>query len=79
MIESKALEINIASYYVDVTVDEKYSILQEVMSKYYGIMEGFNTFLKELSSVSKLAIYRSGSEGLFPRLLSSSQKPPQRT
>jgi len=49
MIESKALEVNIASYYVDVTVDEKYSILQEVMSKYYGIMEGFNTFLKELS------------------------------
>ena len=49
MIESKALEVNIASYYVDVAVDEKYSILQEVMSKYYGIMEGFNTFLKELS------------------------------
>jgi len=49
MIQSKALEINIASYSVDVTVDEKYSILQEVMSKYYGIMEGLNTFLKELS------------------------------
>ncbi|MBW2327056.1 MAG: pyruvate, phosphate dikinase, partial [Deltaproteobacteria bacterium] len=49
MIESKALEVNIASYYVDVAVDEKYSILQEVMSKYYGIMEGLNTFLKELS------------------------------
>ena len=49
MIQSKALEINIASYYVDVTIDEKYSILQEVMSKYYGIMEGLNTFLKELS------------------------------
>ncbi|MBW2450518.1 MAG: pyruvate, phosphate dikinase, partial [Deltaproteobacteria bacterium] len=31
------------------TIDEKYSVLQEVMSKYYGIMEGFNTFLKELS------------------------------
>ena len=49
MVQSKALEVNIASYYVDVTIDEKYSILQEVMSKYYGIMEGFNTFLKELS------------------------------
>ena len=49
MVQSKALEVNIASYYVDVTIDEKYSVLQEVMSKYYGIMEGFNTFLKELS------------------------------
>ncbi|HSQ84939.1 MAG TPA: pyruvate, phosphate dikinase, partial [Desulfobacterales bacterium] len=49
MVQSKALEVNIASYYVDVTIDEKYSILQEVMSRYYGIMEGFNTFLKELS------------------------------
>jgi pyruvate,orthophosphate dikinase len=49
MVQSKALEVNIASYYVDVTVDEKYLVLQEVMSKYYGIMEGLNTFLKELS------------------------------
>jgi pyruvate,orthophosphate dikinase len=49
MIRSKALEVNIADYHVDVTIDEKYSILQEVMSKYYGIMEGLNTFLKELS------------------------------
>ena len=49
MVQSKAFEVNIASYYVDVTIDEKYSVLQEVMSKYYGIMEGFNTFLKELS------------------------------
>jgi len=49
MVQSKALEVNIASYYVDVTIDEKYSVLQEVMSKYYGIMDGFNVFLKELS------------------------------
>ena len=49
MVRSKALEVNIADYHVDVTIDEKYSILQEVMSKYYGIMEGLNTFLKELS------------------------------
>jgi pyruvate, orthophosphate dikinase len=49
MVQSKALEANIASYYVDVSIDEKYLILQEVMSKYYGIMQGFNTFLKELS------------------------------
>ena len=49
MIKSKALEVNIADYHVDVTVDAKYSILQDVMSKYFGIMEAFNTFLKELS------------------------------
>ncbi len=49
MIKSKALEVNIADYQVDVTIDPKYSILQEVMSKYFGIMEGLNTFLKELS------------------------------
>ena len=49
MIKSKALEVNIADYHVDVTIDDKYSVLQEVMSKYFGIMEGLNTFLKELS------------------------------
>ncbi len=49
MIQSKALEVNIADYHVDVAIDEKYSILQEVMSKYYGILEGLNTLLKELS------------------------------
>ena len=49
MVESKALEINLASYQVDVTIDPKYSVLQEVMSKYYGLTEGLNTFLKELS------------------------------
>lgn len=48
-LKSKALEVNLADYHVDVTIDAKYSILQEVMSKYYGLMEGLNTFLKELS------------------------------
>ena len=48
-IKSKALEVNLADYHVDVDVDEKYAVLQEVMSKYYGLMEGLNTFLKELS------------------------------
>ena len=48
-IKSKALEVNLADYHVDVVVDEKYSVLQEVMSKYYGLMEGLNTFLKELA------------------------------
>jgi pyruvate,orthophosphate dikinase len=48
-VKSKALEINLADYHVDVDIDVKYAILQEVMSKYYGLMEGLNTFLKELS------------------------------
>nr|MDA3823984.1 hypothetical protein [Bacteroidales bacterium] len=47
--ESKALEINLADYHIDITIDAGYSILQEIMSKYYGLMEGFDTFLKELS------------------------------
>ena len=49
MIKSKALEINLADYHVDVTIEEKYSILQEIMSQYYGLMEGLNNFLRELS------------------------------
>lgn len=48
-IKSKALEVNIADYHIDVAIDTKYSVLQEVMSKYYGLMDGLNTFLKELS------------------------------
>jgi pyruvate,orthophosphate dikinase len=48
-VKSKALEVNLADYHVDVTIDAKYSILQEVMSKYYGLMEALNTFLEELS------------------------------
>ena len=47
--ESKALEINLADYHIDITIDARYSILQEIMSKYYGLMEGLDTFLKELS------------------------------
>jgi len=48
-VKSKALEINLADYHIDVAIDGKYATLQEVMSKYYGLMEGLNTFLKELS------------------------------
>ncbi|HUV50701.1 MAG TPA: PEP/pyruvate-binding domain-containing protein [Anaerolineae bacterium] len=47
--KSKALEINLECYRVDVAIEDKYSILQEIMSKYYGVMDGLNTFLKELS------------------------------
>ncbi len=48
-LKSKALEVNLADYHVDVAIDAKYAVLQEVMSKYYGLMEGLNTLLKELS------------------------------
>ncbi len=48
-VKSKALEVNLADYHVDVAVDAKYATLQEVMSKYYGLMDGLNTLLKELS------------------------------
>jgi len=48
-IKSKALEANIASYHVDAVIDPKYALLQDIMSKYYGLMDGLNTFLKELS------------------------------
>lgn len=47
--KSKALEVNLADYHVEVTVDPKYAVLQQVMNRYYGLMEGLNTFLAELS------------------------------
>ena len=49
MIRSKALEVNLASYHVEVEIAPRYAVLQDVMAKYYGLMEGMNTFLKELS------------------------------
>jgi len=45
---SKALEVNIACSRVDVTVDQRYLILQEVMERYYGLREALQTFLEEL-------------------------------
>jgi len=48
-IKSKALEVNIADYHVDVEIDPRYGVLLEVMSKYFGLREGLNTFLKELT------------------------------
>lgn len=38
-----------ADYHVDVQIDAKYAVLQDVMSQYYGLMESVNTFLEELS------------------------------
>lgn len=47
--KSKALEVNLASYHVDVTIDERYEVVQEALSRYYGLTEGLTAFLKELS------------------------------
>lgn len=49
MIKSKALEINLAGTQVDVPIDPHYESLQEVMAPYYGLLEGLNAFLKEVS------------------------------
>ena len=49
MIKSKALEANLASTQVEVTIDARYECIQAVMSRYFGLMEGVNTFLQELS------------------------------
>ena len=56
-IKSKALEVNIADYHVDVEIDTRYSILLEVMSKYFGLMDGLHTFLEELSHPYKNWIF----------------------
>ena len=45
---SKALEVNIECSRVDVTVDQRYKVLEEVMGKYYCVREGLQTFLEEI-------------------------------
>lgn len=47
--KSRALEVNLADYHVDVTIEERYAPLQEIMADYYGILKRLNVFLKELS------------------------------
>ncbi len=49
MIRSQALEVNIADHHVEVEIDRRYAVLQDVMAPYYGLQEGLTTFLKELS------------------------------
>lgn len=44
---SKALQVNLADYRVDVTIDPKYCVIQEVMSKYFGLQKELDIFLKE--------------------------------
>jgi pyruvate, orthophosphate dikinase len=47
--KSRALEVNLASYHVEVSIDPRYLPLQDAMSRYYGLMEGVNVLLTELS------------------------------
>jgi pyruvate, orthophosphate dikinase len=49
MFKSRALEVNLARTQVEVVIDPHYSSLLEVMAPYYGLLEGLNTFLKEVS------------------------------
>ncbi len=47
--KSQALDANVASFHVDVDIDPKYAPIQAAMLKYYGLTDGLNTFLSELS------------------------------
>ncbi len=48
-IKSQALEANLAESRVEVVIDPRYRVLGEVMSRYYGLAESVNGFLRELS------------------------------
>jgi pyruvate,orthophosphate dikinase len=45
---SKALKINLEKSRVDVTIDPKYYVIQDVMSRYFGLQDGLSVFLKEV-------------------------------
>ncbi|MBR9981481.1 MAG: pyruvate, phosphate dikinase, partial [Desulfatitalea sp.] len=49
MIKSRALEVNLARTQVEVAIDPRYRSLQAVMTPYYGLLEGLNGFLREVS------------------------------
>jgi pyruvate,orthophosphate dikinase len=49
VIKSKALEINLARTQVEVAIDPRYDCLRAVMADYYGLTDGLNAFLKEVS------------------------------
>ncbi|MCP4020234.1 MAG: pyruvate, phosphate dikinase, partial [Desulfobacteraceae bacterium] len=46
--ESKALEVNLTETKVDVTIDKKYKVLQDIVSPYFGILKRMNIFLTEV-------------------------------
>jgi pyruvate,orthophosphate dikinase len=49
VVRSTALEVNRATYHVDVDVAPEYEVIREALSRYYGLAEGLEIFLKELS------------------------------
>ena len=53
MTRSNALKVNTKDFYVDVEPHPKYTLIREVMSKYYGLTEGVLIFLKELNHPRK--------------------------
>ena len=46
--KSKALQVNLECTRVDVTVDDQYRILLEVMDRYQGVKAGIQTLLEEI-------------------------------
>jgi pyruvate,orthophosphate dikinase len=48
MPKSKALEINLQTSRCEVTLDPKFSVLQEITAEYHGLLAGLNTFLTEV-------------------------------
>lgn len=49
VLKSKALEVNLSDTKVEVTIDPRYRVFQDIVSEYVGILNRMNTFLKELS------------------------------
>jgi pyruvate,orthophosphate dikinase len=77
---SRALEVNLADYHVDVTIEKRYALLQEIMADYYGLLKRLNIFLKELSHPYKnwnfiVKEARSFSLGYFHLLRSHPEGP----
>ncbi len=49
MIQSKALEINLARTQVEVAIEPRFACLQEVVANYYGLLVRMDTLLREVS------------------------------
>lgn len=47
--QSKAIEANLSDTKVDVAIDPRYHVLQEIVADYYGVLKRMNAFLTELS------------------------------
>ncbi|GAB6094981.1 PEP/pyruvate-binding domain-containing protein [Desulfatiferula olefinivorans] len=48
-VRSRALEVNLGEYHVEVDVDPRFDVLGQVMAVYEGLREEFRSFLEELS------------------------------